>query len=133
MKSIYSKLICGFLMTILFSFSVTGYIALRSNSDQIESLAEEEVKDTSDFVASLLENLNGNNIDDTIEKYALSSVNTITVCNDSVYNLYGNDNIALKKDKVQEFYHDKDKNEYFFIQRNVLSYSCCHMIKHFFE
>ena len=38
MKSIYGKLICGFLITIAFSFSVAGYVALRNNYDQIEDI-----------------------------------------------------------------------------------------------
>ena len=40
MKSIYGKLICGFLITIAFSFSVAGYVALRNNYDQIEDMAK---------------------------------------------------------------------------------------------
>ena len=43
MKSIYGKLICGFLITIVFSFSVAGYVALRSNYDQIEDMAKNEL------------------------------------------------------------------------------------------
>ena len=42
MKSIYGKLICGFLITIVFSFSVAGYVALRSNYDQIADMAQNE-------------------------------------------------------------------------------------------
>ena len=53
MKSIYGKLICGFLITIAFSFSVAGYVALRNNYDQIEDMAKSELSATSEYVVGI--------------------------------------------------------------------------------
>ena len=43
MKSIYSKLIFGFFITIVASFSVAGFVSLRLNDQQIESTVEEDL------------------------------------------------------------------------------------------
>ncbi len=64
MKSIYGKLICGFLITIVFSFSVAGYVALRSNYDQIADMAQNELSATSEYVVGILNSLEDTNIND---------------------------------------------------------------------
>ena len=50
MKSIYSKLIFGFFITIVASFSVAGYVSLKLNDEQIESTVEEDLITTNDYV-----------------------------------------------------------------------------------
>ena len=50
MKSIYSKLIFGFFITIVASFSVAGFVSLRLNDQQIESTVEEDLITTNDYV-----------------------------------------------------------------------------------
>ena len=67
MKSIYGKLICGFLITIVFSFSVAGYVALRSNYDQIEDMAKNELNATSEYVAGILNILEDANVSNTLK------------------------------------------------------------------
>ena len=54
MKSIYGKLILGFLVSMLFSFSIAGYFSLRKNSDELGRLAEEELEMSSQHIADLL-------------------------------------------------------------------------------
>ena len=51
MKSIYSKLIFGFFITIVASFSVAGFVSLRLNDLQIESTVEEDLITTNDYVS----------------------------------------------------------------------------------
>ena len=46
MKSIYGKLIIGFLVSILFSFSIAGYFSLRKNANELGLLAVEELKNS---------------------------------------------------------------------------------------
>ena len=79
MKSIYGKLICGFLITIAFSFSVAGYVALRNNYDQIEDMAKSELSATSEYVVGILNSLDDANINDIMNKYAISSEVYITL------------------------------------------------------
>lgn len=124
MKSIYAKLICGFLITIIFSFSVSGYIALKNNADQIESMTKEEIISTNDYIAGLLENVNSQNIDDIIEEYAKSSEKTVTCYSmEYGYKVYGNKTIALSKEKIKHYYDlRKKQDDYFLIRSNIVSY-----------
>ena len=90
MKSIYGKLICGFLITIVFSFSVAGYVALRSNYDQIEDMAKNELNATSEYVAGILNILEDANVSNTMNQYAISSEVNITLFSpDYGYYQYG--------------------------------------------
>ena len=85
MKSIYGKLICGFLITIAFSFSVAGYVALRNNYDQIEDMAKSELSATSEYVVGILNSLDDANINDIMNKYAISSEVYITLYSPELY------------------------------------------------
>ena len=58
MKSIYSKLIFGFFITIVASFSVAGFVSLRLNDQQIESTVEEDLITTNDYVSKVISNIN---------------------------------------------------------------------------
>ena len=90
MKSIYGKLICGFLITIAFSFSVAGYVALRNNYDQIEDMAKSELSATSEYVVGILNSLDDANINDIMNKYAISSEVYITLYSPELdYYTYG--------------------------------------------
>ena len=66
MKSIYSKLIFGFFITIVASFSVAGFVSLRLNDQQIESTVEEDLITTNDYVSKVISNINIENRDDII-------------------------------------------------------------------
>ena len=54
MKSIYGKLIIGFLVSIVFSFSVAGYFTIRKNSSELSQLTYEELNNSSDYVINLM-------------------------------------------------------------------------------
>ena len=91
MKSIYSKLIFGFFITIVASFSVAGFVSLRLNDQQIESTVEEDLITTNDYVSKVISNINIENRDDIIDLYAKSSEMAITCYSNSEgYVAYGN-------------------------------------------
>ena len=54
MKSIYSKLIFGFFITIVASFSVAGFVSLRLNDKQIEYTVEEDLITINDYVSKVI-------------------------------------------------------------------------------
>ena len=102
MKSIYGKLICGFLITIVFSFSVAGYVALRSNYDQIEDMAKNELNATSEYVAGILNILEDANVSNTMNQYAISSEVNITLFSpDYGYYQYGDGSTIPSKETMQ--------------------------------
>ena len=78
MKSIYSKLIFGFFVTIVASFSVAGVVSLKSNNEQIKETVIEDLISTREYVSKVLSNEGVQNKDEIIELYADSSELTIT-------------------------------------------------------
>lgn len=123
MKSIYGKLICGFLITIVFSFSVAGYVALRSNYDQIEDMAKNELNATSEYVAGILNILEDANVSNTMNQYAISSEVNITLFSpDYGYYQYGEGSTLPSKETMQKYYYDKRKDGYYHQEKSVQSY-----------
>ena len=55
MKSIYSKLIFGFFVTIVASFSVAGFVSLKSTNEELESTVEQDLISTREYVIKILE------------------------------------------------------------------------------
>lgn len=124
MKSIYGKLICGFLITIIFSFSVSGYVALRNNNDQIADMAKSELKATSEYVVGILNSLNDANISDIVNQYAISSQVNITLYSPELdYYTFGeNKSHFPTKELMMQYYYDNNKNGYFLQRNNIQSY-----------
>lgn len=123
MKSIYGKLICGFLITIVFSFSVAGYVALRSNYDQIEDMAKNELNATSEYVVGILNNLEDVNINNIMNQYVISSEVNITLFSPSYgYYTYGDNKYAPSKETMTKYYYDESKNGYYDERKNIQSY-----------
>lgn len=123
MKSIYGKLICGFLITIVFSFSVAGYVALRSNYDQIEDMAKNELSATNEYVTEILNILEDANISNTMNQYAISSKVNITLFSPEYgYYQYGESQILPSKKTMQKYYYDKHKDNYYHQENSIQSY-----------
>lgn len=123
MKSIYGKLICGFLITIVFSFSVAGYVALRSNYDQIEDMAKNELSATNEYVTEILNILEDANISNTMNQYAISSKVNITLFSPEYgYYQYGESQILPSKETMQKYYYDKHKDNYYHQENSIQSY-----------
>ncbi len=124
MKSIYGKLICGFLITIAFSFSVAGYVALRNNYDQIEDMAKSELSATSEYVVGILNSLDDANINDIMNKYAISSEVYITLYSPELdYYTYGeNKGYFPSRETMIQYYHDENKNGRFDERKSVQTY-----------
>ena len=124
MKSIYGKLICGFLITIAFSFSVAGYVALRNNYDQIEDMAKSELSATSEYVVGILNSLDDANINDIMNKYAISSEVYITLYSPELdYYTYGeNKGYFPSRETMIQYYHDENKNGRLDERKSVQTY-----------
>ncbi len=123
MKSIYGKLICGFLITIVFSFSVAGYVALRSNYDQIADMAQNELSATSEYVVGILNSLEDTNINDIMDQYAISSEINITLYSPNYgYYTYGGNKYVPSKEMMKRYYYDDSKNGCYAEQKSIQSY-----------
>lgn len=129
MKSIYSKLIFGFFITIVASFSVAGFVSLRLNDQQIESTVEEDLITTNDYVSKVISNINIENRDDIIDLYAKSSEMAITCYSSSEgYVAYGNKKYNPTPEQMMAMFKSTN-NEFSFKHHNeVLAYGTKNMI-----
>lgn len=129
MKSIYSKLIFGFFITIVTSFSVAGFVSLRLNDQQIESTVEEDLITTNDYVSKVISNINIENRDDIIDLYAKSSEMAITCYSSSEgYVAYGNKKYNPTPEQMMAMFKSTNNELSFKHHNEVLAYGTKNMI-----
>ena len=129
MKSIYSKLIFGFFITIVASFSVAGFVSLRLNDQQIESTVEEDLITTNDYVSKVISNINIENRDDIIDLYAKSSEMAITCYSSSEgYVAYGNKKYNPTPEQMMAMFKSTYNELSFKHHNEVLAYGTKNMI-----
>ena len=129
MKSIYSKLIFGFFITIVASFSVAGFVSLRLNDQQIESTGEEDLITTNDYVSKVISNINIENRDDIIDLYAKSSEMAITCYSSSEgYVAYGNKKYNPTPEQIMAMFKSTNNELSFKHHNEVLAYGTKNMI-----
>ena len=129
MKSIYSKLIFGFFITIVASFSVAGFVSLRLNDQQIESTVEEDLIRTNDYVSKVISNINIENRDDIIDLYAKSSEMAITCYSSSEgYVAYGNKKYNPTPEQMMAMFKSTNNELSFKHHNEVLAYGTKNMI-----
>ena len=129
MKSIYSKLIFGFFITIVASFSVAGFVSLRLNDQQIESTVEEDLITTNDYVSKVISNINIENRDDIIDLYAKSSEMAITCYSSSEgYVAYGNKKYNPTPEQRMAMFKSTNNELSFKHHNEVLAYGTKNMI-----
>lgn len=129
MKSIYSKLIFGFFITIVASFSVAGFVSLRLNDQQIESTVEEDLITTNDYVSKVISNINIENRDDIIDLYAKSSEMAITCYSSSEgYVAYGNKKYNPTPEQIMAMFKSTNNELSFKHHNEVIAYGTKNMI-----
>ena len=129
MKSIYSKLIFGFFITIVASFSVAGFVSLRLNDQQIESTVEEDLITTNDYVSKVISNINIENRDDIIDLYAKSSEMAITCYSSSEgYVAYGYKKYNPTPEQMMAMFKSTNNELSFKHHNEVLAYGTKNMI-----
>ena len=129
MKSIYSKLIFGFFITIVASFSVAGFVSLKLNDQQIESTVEEDLITTNDYVSKVISNINIENRDDIIDLYAKSSEMAITCYSSSEgYVAYGNKKYNPTPEQIMAMFKSTNNELSFKHHNEVLAYGTKNMI-----
>ena len=129
MKSIYSKLIFGFFITIVASFSVAGFVSLRLNDQQIEYTVEEDLITTNDYVSKVISNINIENRDDIIDLYAKSSEMAITCYSSSEgYVAYGNKKYNPTPEQMMAMFKSTNNELSFKHHNEVLAYGTKNMI-----
>ena len=73
MKSIYSKLVIGFLLTSLLSFSICCFFTIKSYNHDSDQLALEELEHSSDHIADLIKLIDDKDQDKILADYSETS------------------------------------------------------------
>lgn len=112
MKSIYSKLIIGFLLTSLLSFSICCFFTIRSYNRDSEQLALEELEHSSNHIADLIKLIDDKNQDKILADYSETSEMSFTVTCEGQTKSYGhvNKKLILKDDELKTLATSKEKS-----------------------
>lgn len=112
MKSIYSKLIIGFLLTSLLSFSICCFFTIRSYNRDSDQLALEELEHSSNHIADLIKLIDDKNQDKILADYSETSEMSFTVTCEGQTKSYGhvNKKLILKDDELKILATSKEKS-----------------------
>lgn len=112
MKSIYSKLIIGFLLTSLLSFSICCFFTIRSYNRDSDQLALEELEHSSNHIADLIKLIDDKNQDKILADYSETSEMSFTVTFEGQTKSYGhvNKKLILKDDELKTLATSKEKS-----------------------
>lgn len=90
MKSIYSRLVIGFLVSILLSFSIAGYFSYRKNADDLGKMTIEELHSCANQVADYIYLLDEDDLPRILEGYAQTSQISFLIETHDSSESYGN-------------------------------------------
>lgn len=112
MKSIYSKLIIGFLLTSLLSFSICCFFTIRSYNRDSDQLALEELEHSSNHIADLIKLIDDKNQDKILADYSETSEMSFIVTCEGQTKSYGhvNKKLILKDDELKTLATSKEKS-----------------------
>lgn len=112
MKSIYSKLVIGFLLTSLLSFSICCFFTIKSYNRDSDQLALEELEHSSNHIADLIKLINDKDQDKILADYSETSEISFTVTCEGQTKSYGhvNKKLILKDDELKTLATSKDKS-----------------------
>lgn len=112
MKSIYSKLVIGFLLTSLLSFSICCFFTIKSYNRDSDQLALEELEHSSNHIADLIKLINDKDQDKILADYSETSEMSFTVTCEGQTKSYGhvNKKLILSEDELKTLATSKDKS-----------------------
>ena len=112
MKSIYSKLVIGFLLTSLLSFSICCFFTIRSYNRDSDQLALEELAHSSEHIADMIKLIDVKDQDKILSDYSETSEMSFTVTCDGQTKSYGhvNKKLILTDDELKTLATSKAKS-----------------------
>ena len=112
MKSIYSKLVIGFLLTSLLSFSICCFFTIRSYNRDSDQLALEELAHSSEHIADMIKLIDVKDQDKILSDYSETSEMSFTVTCDGQTKSYGhvNKKLILTDDELKTLATSNEKS-----------------------
>lgn len=116
MKSIYGKLILGFLVSILISFSFAGYFVLKNNSEELSEFTRVELQDATRLILNQMTYVEDDQVGQVLTNISESLNVAILVSHDDSEIVYGQ---FKKPDKLDEAISNlKEKKDGYIDMRN---------------
>lgn len=89
MKSLYGKLIIGFFVSIVFSFSIAAYFTVNNHNNKISEITIEELNLSYDYIISILDIAHSDDMESLLKGYAKSSEVSFTIEKKNSKAVYG--------------------------------------------
>ncbi len=122
MKSVYGKLISGFLITILFSFTVSGYISIQNSNSQITSLVKNELHETVNFVYELVEEYGVEEIEEILNSFPMSTdTNVFMLIDNTTFLIYG-PHTEIESIEFSTYFEDWNNEPIVRNEKNFITY-----------
>ena len=103
MKSLYGKLIIGFFVSIVFSFSVAGYFSINSHSDKLGQMTIKELNNSLAYIIELADIVSDDELPVVLQAYSEASSVSFTIETEMINETYGKMDEELnlsKKDRA---------------------------------
>ena len=110
MKSIYGKIILGFLVSILISFSFAAYFMLKNNSEELSEFTETELNNAATLVKGELEGFSSvdeNKINEIVDTLGVGILLYQPEVGEKTYGQFRRNDFV--DEKIKELYHDESK------------------------
>ncbi len=109
MKTIYGKIIFGFILSIMISFSFTSYFLIQNNSEELSQFTEAELYDSLKLITKQIQNSNQETLTSVLtDIYESLNVNICLYYDDHQQYSIGNFNHNKKLDRaMHELYHQQ--------------------------
>ena len=89
MKSLYGKLIIGFFVSIVFSFSVAGYFSINSHSDKLGQMTIKELNNSLAYIIELADIVSDDELPVVLQAYSEASSVSFTIETEMINETYG--------------------------------------------
>ncbi|MBS5114686.1 MAG: HAMP domain-containing histidine kinase [Erysipelotrichaceae bacterium] len=110
MKSIYGKIILGFLVSILISFSFAAYFMLKNNSEELSEFTETELNNAATLVKGELEGFSSvdeNKINEIVDTLGVGILLYQPEVGEKTYGQFRRNDFV--DEKIKELYQDESK------------------------
>ena len=108
MKSLYGKLIIGFFVSIVFSFSVAGYFSINSHSDKLGQMTIKELNNSLAYIIELADIVSDDELPVVLQAYSEASSVSFTIETEMINETYGkmDEELNLSKKDIAILYQN---------------------------
>ena len=111
MKSIYSRLISVYFISIILAVTISGAISTQRNNVDIVKQADNELSESSNYICSLLNSYSDIELHQLLSNYSNCTNMSFTIIDEFGNNInYGDISISLSKKEIDKLLNSKNKS-----------------------